>query len=41
MHDLGVGFRLASRGLLLRVDYGRSVSGDGKNAWTGGLGQVF
>ena len=41
MHDLGVGLRLASRGLLLRVDYGRSVSGDGKNAWTGGLGQVF
>jgi tetratricopeptide (TPR) repeat protein len=41
MHDLGLGLRLASRGLLLRLDYGRSVSGDGKNAWTGGLGQAF
>jgi hypothetical protein len=41
MHDLGLGLRLASHGLLLRLDYGRSVSGDGKNAWTGGLGQVF
>jgi len=41
MHDVGLGLRLASRGLLLRVDYGRSVSGDGKNAWTGGIGQVF
>jgi tetratricopeptide (TPR) repeat protein len=41
MHDLGLGLRLASRGLLLRLDYGRSMSGDGKNAWTGGLGQVF
>ena len=41
MHDVGLGLRLTSRGLLLRLDYGRSVSGDGKNAWTGGLGQVF
>ena len=41
MHDLGLGLRLASRRLLLRLDYGRSMSGDGKNAWTGGLGQVF
>jgi hypothetical protein len=38
---VGVGLRLAIRGLITRVDYGRSLSGDGKNAWTGGIGQVF
>jgi len=41
MNDVGLGLRLASRGLIVRVDYGRSLSGDGKNAWTGGIGQVF
>jgi tetratricopeptide (TPR) repeat protein len=41
MNDVGVGLRLAIRGLITRVDYGRSLSGDGKNAWTGGIGQVF
>jgi len=41
MNDVGLGLRLATRGLLLRVDYGRSLSGDGKNAWTGGIGEVF
>jgi tetratricopeptide (TPR) repeat protein len=41
MNDVGVGLRLALRGLITRVDYGRSLSGDGKNAWTGGIGQVF
>jgi tetratricopeptide (TPR) repeat protein len=41
MNDVGLGLRLATRGLLVRVDYGHSLSGDGKNAWTGGIGQVF
>jgi len=41
MNDVGLGLRLASRGLIVRVDYGRSLSADGKNAWTGGIGQVF
>ena len=41
VNDVGVGLRLAMRGLIVRVDYGHSVSGDGKNAWTGGIGQVF
>jgi tetratricopeptide (TPR) repeat protein len=41
MNDVGLGLRLAIRGLIVRVDYGRSLSGDGKNAWTGGIGQVF
>ena len=41
MNDVGLGFRLAIRGLIMRVDHGRSLSGDGKNAWTGGIGQVF
>lgn len=41
MNDVGLGLRLAIRGLILRVDHGRSLSGDGKNAWTGGIGQVF
>jgi len=41
MNDLGVGLRLSTRGLLVRIDYGRSLSGDGKIAWTGGIGQVF
>jgi len=41
MNDVGLGLRLATRGLIVRVDYGRSLSGDGKNAWTGGIGEVF
>jgi predicted double-glycine peptidase len=41
MNDVGVGLRLAMRGLLMRLDYGHSLTGDGKNAWTGGIGQVF
>jgi tetratricopeptide (TPR) repeat protein len=41
VHDVGVGVRLAARGAIFRVDYGRSLSGDGKNSWTAGLGQAF
>lgn len=41
IHDVGLGLRLATRGIIVRVDYGRNVSRDGKNAWTAGLGQVF
>ena len=41
LHDVGVGLRLAARGMVLRLDYGQSLSGDGKNAWTAGMGQVF
>jgi hypothetical protein len=41
LHDVGLGLRLAARGAILRVDYGHSLSGDGKNAWTAGIGQVF
>jgi tetratricopeptide (TPR) repeat protein len=41
LHDVGVGLRVAARGVILRLDYGRSLSRDGKNAWTAGVGQVF
>ncbi len=41
MNDVGLGLRLAIRGLIMRVDHGRNLSGDGKTAWTGGIGQVF
>jgi predicted double-glycine peptidase len=41
MHDVGLGLRLAAKALLVRLDYGHSLSGDGKNAWTAGIGQVF
>jgi tetratricopeptide (TPR) repeat protein len=41
LHDVGLGLRLAVRGVIARVDYGRSLSGDGKNAFTAGVGQVF
>ena len=41
LNDVGLGLRLAARGLLVRFDYGRSLSGDGKSAWTGGIGEVF
>ena len=41
MNDVGLGLRLAIRGLIMRIDHGRSLCGDGKNAWTGGIGQVF
>jgi tetratricopeptide (TPR) repeat protein len=41
LHDVGVGLRLAARGVILRLDYGHSLSGDGKNAWTAGVGHVF
>jgi tetratricopeptide (TPR) repeat protein len=41
LHDVGLGLRLAMRGVIMRADYGRSLSGDGKNAWTAGVGQVF
>jgi predicted double-glycine peptidase len=41
MNDVGLGLRLAIRGLIVRLDHGRSLTGDGKNAWSGGIGQVF
>jgi hypothetical protein len=41
LHDIGVGLRVAARGVIVRLDYGRSLSGDGKNAWTAGVGPVF
>jgi hypothetical protein len=40
-HDAGGGLRLAIGSALFRLDYGFSLTGDGKNALTVGLGQVF
>lgn len=42
LHDVGVGLRLRVRGSpILRLDYGRSLVGDGKSALTVGVGHVF
>jgi hypothetical protein len=41
LHDAGVGVRIGLRGsVILRADFGWSLT-DGKNALTGGIGQVF
>jgi predicted double-glycine peptidase len=42
LHDAGVGLRLRVRGApILRIDYGWSLTGDGKTALTAGVGHVF
>jgi hypothetical protein len=42
LHDVGVGLRLRLKGApVLRLDYGWSLTGDGKNALTAGVGPVF
>jgi hypothetical protein len=42
LHDLGVGLRLRIRGApILRLDAGWSLTGDGKNALTAGVGHAF
>jgi hemolysin activation/secretion protein len=42
LHDVGIGLRVKVFGApVLRLDYGRSVTGDGKSALTVGIGQVF
>jgi hypothetical protein len=40
-HDAGIGLRLGRGGTVVRVDYGRSLTGDRKDALTAGLGQAF
>lgn len=40
-HDVGLGLRLAFLSTVLRIDYGRSLTGDGKSALTAGLGHAF
>ena len=41
-HDAGVGLRLRLKGSpILRLDFGWSLTGDGKNAITAGVGHVF
>jgi hypothetical protein len=40
--DVGVGLRIGWAGShVFRVDYGRSLSGDGRQAWSAGYGQAF
>jgi hypothetical protein len=42
IHDAGVGLRLTLKGSpVLRLDYGWSLTGDGKNALTAGVGHTF
>jgi hemolysin activation/secretion protein len=42
LHDVGVGLRLRLKGTsVLRLDYGWSLTGDGKTALTAGVGHVF
>jgi outer membrane protein assembly factor BamA len=42
LHDAGFGLRLRLRGApILRIDFGWSLTGDGKNALTAGVGHVF
>jgi tetratricopeptide (TPR) repeat protein len=41
LEDLGVGVRIGIRGAVIRVDYGFSISGDGRHAFTGGYHQAF
>jgi hypothetical protein len=42
IHDAGIGLRLRVRGApILRIDYGWSLTGDGKTALTAGVGHVF
>jgi tetratricopeptide (TPR) repeat protein len=42
LHDAGIGLRLQIRGApVLRLDYGWSLTGDGKTALTAGVGHVF
>ena len=42
IHDAGVGLRVRVKGApILRVDYGWSLTGDGKTALTAGVGHVF
>lgn len=40
-HDMGIGLRFGLLRTVLRVDYARSLTGDGKSALTAGLGQAF
>lgn len=40
--DVGLGLRVGGWGSrVFRVDYGRSLSGDGQSAWSAGFGQAF
>jgi hypothetical protein len=42
LHDVGVGLRVRVKGApILRLDYGWSLTGDGKTALTAGVGHVF
>jgi len=41
LEDLGVGVRIGVRGAVVRVDYGFSISGDGRHAFTAGYHQAF
>jgi predicted double-glycine peptidase len=42
LHDAGIGLRIQVRGApVLRLDYGWSLTGDGKKALTAGVGHVF
>jgi hemolysin activation/secretion protein len=42
LHDVGIGLRVQILGVpVLRLDYARSVTGDGKSALTAGIGQAF
>jgi hypothetical protein len=40
--DVGVGLRIGWAGSrVFRVDFGHSVTGDGRSAWSAGYGQAF
>jgi tetratricopeptide repeat protein len=41
LDDAGVGLRLILSGVVFRLDYARSVSGDHASTWTAGLGHAF
>jgi len=41
LEAVGGGLRLAVRGAFLRLDYGISISGDGRKTLTAGFGQMF
>ena len=40
-HDAGIGLRFGRQATVVRLDYGRSLKGDGKSALTAGLGHAF
>jgi hypothetical protein len=41
LHDAGLGWRMVSGPLVLRIDYCHSLTGDHRAAWTAGLGHAF